>query len=556
MRVFLLRVTKAFKRELAVLMAVSAIANLLMLLPTIYMLQIFDRIMISKNELTLLIVSLITLGLYGVQAFSEWIRGRLINACSVRLDQQLSGPVFHAIFQDRLKGNDRNALQALSDLTAIRQWLTGSGLFAFLDGPWTPVYLTVMFVLHPVLGALTIAVMLLLTGFAFLSTKTSQSLSEATQDEERELNDFLYNKLRNAEVIEAHGMVPNFKARWWQRQVGFLSLQAKSEDVEERFTASSKQLRFLVNSLAIAVGAILAIEGEITMGAMIAAGLLMGRATAPIDALVGGWRSFSMARLAVQRVETLMEENPIRSAASGGVECAGLVELHQIHAWAQPPHGGRVPILNGIDLQLVPGQVSVVLGPSGAGKSTLGKVLMGIWPNQSGAMLLDGRPVSELDTDALGALFGYCPQTVGLFHGTVAENIARMGRPDPTQVIEAAKLAGMHEFILRLPKGYDTILGEPGGHLSGGQRQRVALARAVYGSPKLLVLDEPNASLDEAGEASLLQIVRTLKERACTVVLISHRPSVLAVADRVICISAGQVAFDGSVERYQKEFNS
>lgn len=552
MKAFVLRVTHAFRRELALLMAVSAIANLLMLLPTIYMLQIFDRIMISQNVLTLLIVSVITLGLYAVQAFSEWIRGRIINACSVRLDQLLSGPVFQAIFQDRLKGSDRNALQALSDLTAIRQWLTGSGLFAFLDGPWTPVYLTVMFVLHPVLGMLTIGVMILLTGFAFLSTKTSHRLSEATQDEERDLNDFLYNKLRNAEVIEAHGMVPNFKARWWERQVGFLSLQARSEEVEERFTASSKQLRFLVNSLAIATGAVLAIEGEITMGAMIAAGLLMGRATAPIDALVGGWRSFSMARLAVQRVEQLLEDNPSMLPNGRPVELTGQVDLKDVHAWVQTPQGEQREILHGVSLQLHPGEVTVVIGPSGAGKSTLGKVLMGIWPNRSGMILYDQRPIEELDPEALGAQFGYLPQDVGLFHGSVAENIARMNKPDPSRVIDAARSTGIHEFILHLAKGYDTVLGEPGGHLSGGQRQRVALARAIYGDPKLLVLDEPNANLDEAGEAHLLQTVKQMRERGCAVVLISHRVSVLSVADRVIQMSAGQVQFDGSVEAYQR----
>lgn len=543
---------RQFRGQLLLLVVVSAVINVLMLAPTIYMLQIFDRVMISKSEITLLVISLIVIGFYAVQGFGEYLRNRITSAVSIRIDQVLSPPIVAALMTDKLSASRRNPLQAFSDLASLRQWLTGSGLHGFLDGPWTPIYLAVMFMLHPLLGWLAISFLVFLALLTWFSSRLSRDLSDASIEEERELNAFIHSKLRNAEVLEAHGMVPQLKRRWWKRQVQFLITQARAEDVEERMTATTKQVRYLLNSLAIAAGAILAIEGEITMGAMIAAGLLMGRTTAPLDALMSGWKGFHMARSALERLQSLLEDNkPWQQGTaqpnfSGGIRLKGVNAFAPASETAEPKH-----ILRQLDLSLPEGQITVVMGPSGAGKSTLGKLLVGIWPNHTGEVYLGMHPLNDLNRAALGTTLGYVPQQVELFRGTVAENIARLGPPNSEQVIAAATAVGIHDFILRLPKGYDTIIGEQGGHLSGGQRQRIALARALYGNPKLLVLDEPNASLDEAGELALLKAVRSARESGATVVLISHRPSVLSIAQYVVLLKKGERLFEGTREAFQ-----
>ena len=543
---------RQFRGQLLLLMVVSAVINVLMLAPTIYMLQIFDRVMISKSEITLLVISLIVIGFYAVQGFGEYLRNRITSAVSIRIDQVLSPPIVAALMTDKLSASRRNPLQAFSDLASLRQWLTGSGLHGFLDGPWTPIYLAVMFMLHPLLGWLAISFLVFLALLTWFSSRLSRDLSDASIEEERELNAFIHSKLRNAEVLEAHGMVPQLKRRWWKRQVQFLITQARAEDIEERMTATTKQVRYLLNSLAIAAGAILAIEGEITMGAMIAAGLLMGRTTAPLDALMSGWKGFHMARSALERLQSLLEDNKPWQQGTAQPNFSGGIRLKGVNAFApsseseQPKH-----ILRQLDLSLPEGQITVVMGPSGAGKSTLGKLLVGIWPNHTGEVYLGMHPLNDLNRAALGTTLGYVPQQVELFRGTVAENIARLGPPNSEQVIAAATAVGIHDFILRLPKGYDTILGEQGGHLSGGQRQRIALARALYGNPQLLVLDEPNASLDEAGELALLKAVRSASESGATVVLISHRPSVLSIAQYVVLLKKGERLFEGTREAFQ-----
>lgn len=551
---------KQFRKEIVWLLLISAVVNLLMLLPTIYMLQIFDRVMVSKSEVTLLVVSLIVVSLYGVQAVAEWIRARLTNAISIRMDQALATPVFEALFQHQLKGSLRNPLQAFSDLGAIRQWMTGPGLNGFLDGPWTPFYLAVMFMLHPVLGWLAIACLLFIIGLTILSTRLSRNLSDATVEEERDLNTFVHTKLRNAEVVEAHGMVQALRRRWWAKQVGFLANQARAEDVEERMTATTKQVRYGVNSLAIAAGAILVIEGELTMGAMIAAGLLMGRVTAPADALMSSWRGFHMAKSALTRVTDLLGAAPTHPSEATHSDSAdwGSILLKDLAAWAPAPDetARRHDILQGINLEIETGQITLVMGPSGAGKSTLGKVLTGIWPHQSGEVWLGEQRLGTIYPEWMGKQVGYLPQSVELFTGSVAENIARLGRPNPDWVIQAAKAVGIHEFILRLPKGYDTVLGTAEGYLSGGQRQRLALARAFYGQPKLLVLDEPNSSLDTAGEKSLMAALVSARDQGANVVVISHRPHLIQVADRVLWLQSGKMGFWGPkaafVEHIQK----
>ncbi len=546
---FLFRLLAPFKRELWILLGVSSVANLLMLLPMIYMLQIFDRIMISQSLVSLLFISLIVAAMYGFQAFSEWLRTKIIVATGIRIDMAINAPLFQSVFDDKLGDAKANPIQALNDLTAIRQWITGNGLHAFLDAPWAPFYLALMFFLHPVLGWVTVAFMVILIVFAFVTLKKSNRVARASLEDEKELNDFIHNKLRNAEVIEAQGMVPNLQRKWWERQVEFARAQHESLDLEERITSTSKQMKFAMTSLALGIGALLAMQGELTMGAMIAGSMLMSRATAPIDNLVFGWKGLSTARTAFERLEALLAR--YAGQVSGSQKRLGDgfgLELQNIHA-----HVGESPqpVLKGLSLSIPQGSCTVIMGASGAGKSTLAKLLVGVSQPDQGSVTMGGVNLNELGRSEHASDLGYLPQEVELFSDTLASNIARLGEPDPNKVIAAAKAVGIHEFILSLPKGYDTVLGEVGGMLSGGQRQRIALARAVYGLPRLLVLDEPNANLDESGETALSALINVMKAKGVTIVLISHRPAVVQQADNVLVLEAGQVHFWGSLAAYK-----
>lgn len=547
-------VIRTFKHELWAIALFSAVINVLMLSPTLYMLQVFDRVMISRSELTLLVLTLIVLFFYGVQAFSEWYRSRLTVAMGLRLDSTLNDPVFKATFRDQLQSSGRSPIQAFADLAVVRQWLTSQGVFAFFDLPWAPLYLAVMFMLHPALGWLTILFMGILAGVAWWTDRATSQYDDDSQDEERELNTFIHTKLRNAEVIEVHGMVPPFLAKWEQRQRALLGAQTEAHSVNQRFNVGSKEVRVLMQSLALGAGALLAIEGEISYGAMIAASLLMGRATAPIDQIVSGWRTFMNVRKCFVRVERLLEASlqPEPQAAVPTPAGQDRAALSVRNLTVSMP-GRASPILHDISAEFEAGKVYVVMGNSGAGKSTLAKALLGVVKPSAGEVLLNGQPVHLMDRAALGPSLGYVPQDIELFGGTAGQNIARMDEPDPDAVIAAAKLTGTHDLILRLPKGYDTPIGEGGSHLSGGQRQRLALARAVYRMPKLVVLDEPNANLDEAGERALAVAVNELRRQGSTVFLISHRPAAVMLADRIVIMGNGRIKLYGDRDEVRRQ---
>ncbi|MEY3572523.1 MAG: hypothetical protein RJA77_438 [Pseudomonadota bacterium] len=545
-----------FKKEFWVAAGVSAVVNLLMLTPMLYMLQVFDRVMLSKSEITLLVVSLITVYFYVIQAVAEWLRSKLLMAAGIRLDKALSMPIFTALFKDKVSHGKHNPIQVMSDLQTIRQWLTGSGLHAFLDAPWMPFFVAVMFFLHPVLGWFSIAGILSLLLLAYITARYTGHLGDATQEEEKELNQFLYAKMRNAEVLEVQGMVSNFRRRWWRQQIGFLKTQSEQQEVEERFTATAKQYRYLLNSLALAAGALLAIQGEITLGAMVAASLMMARATAPVDALVSGYRTLNAAKDAYNRLDDLLSTHLTSILPTQGALVAAPPplrgELALRHVNLLVP-GRPKPLLEDLNLAFQPGQMVALVGPSGTGKSTLAKLLLGVWPHYGGTMTLDGLPWPGPHRQAWASQLGYMPQEVELFAATLADNICRMGVPESQPIIEAAQAVGIHDIILKLPRGYDTTMGEAGGHLSGGQRQRVALARAIYKNPQFVVLDEPNANLDEAGEERLADLIQGLKARGATTFVISHRPGVLALADRVLALQPGRVAYWGPAQDFLRQ---
>ena len=532
----------SFRREFMAVGVFSGIANLLLLTPTIYMLQVYDRVLVSHSELTLLAVSLIALFMFLLMAFTEFIRSRVLVRIGLRLDQQLGGRVFAAGFNASLAATDQTPARAAADMLQVRQFITGQGVFAFFDAPWIPVYLAVAFILHPVLGCVALlfaGVQLLLAwlGHQRTAAPTQQATRAAT-----DANVYLQGKLRHVETLEAMGMLAGLRRRWQERHAHAVGKHAAAQDLTQKVSAASKFVRYSQQSLTLAAGALLVIEGALTPGALIAANLLVARALAPIDAIVTNWREFVLARAAYARLRALLDAHPEETVQGDRPAPAGALQTRKLVASAP---GRATPILKGVDLEIPAGHMVAVVGPSGSGKSTLARCLIGVWPDIQGEVLLDGAPLASWSRADLGPFIGYVPQDVELFEGTIAENIARMGEPDSPQVIAAARATGLHEDILRLPRGYDTAIGDSGGVLSAGQRQRLALARALYGDPPIVVLDEPNASLDEAGERALSLALQELRRRQRTIVLVTHRHPAVQLADIVLVLQDGAVAAMG-----------
>ena len=531
-----------FRQEFIICAVFSALVNLLMLTPTMYMLQLFDRVMISQNTLTLAGITLVTLFFFSVMAFSEWSRSRLLVRLGIKMDLDMSPRIFGASFATALRQGGQQASRALTDFTSIRQFVTGSGLFAFLDAPWTPIYIAVLFLLHPILGVMGILFSLMLIIITWISNRLTQKPVEGSVEAAQNTQGFIISKLRNSEVIEAMGMLGSLEQRWQEKHADHLTQSSKSADLSTRIRTFTKFVRYTQQSLALGAGAYLVIRGELTPGAMIAANVLMTRATQPIDLMIGAWRPFLEARKAYRRLEILLTEHPAASGKSIHAPPLGQITLRQLSANAPDR---QQPILDDISVELQAGQVIGIIGPSGSGKSTLGRAIIGIWPDTNGDVLLDGNTLGSWQREALGPHIGFLPQDVELFEGSIAENIARFGEVDADKVISAAKRAGVHDMILRFPNGYDTAIGDSGGQLSGGQRQRIALARALYGTPRLVVLDEPNSNLDDAGEAALLAAINDLRTNGSTVFIITHRPGPLAAVDQLLVIEKGHVAHRG-----------
>jgi ATP-binding cassette subfamily C exporter for protease/lipase len=516
----------------------SAIINLLMLAPSLYMLQVYDRVLQSRNEVTLLMLTLLLLGAYALMSALEFVRSFVLIRVGAKLDMHLNKRIYTAAFEQNLKRGGGVAGQALQDLTQIRQFLTGNGLFAFFDAPWFPVYLLVIFLFDVWLGLFALCGVVLMLILALVNEMVSRKpLAEANGLAVASGN-LATNNLRNAEVIEAMGMLPNLMARWFKLHGRFLQLQAEASEKSGMVNAASKFVRISMQSLVLGFGAILVIEGKMSPGMMIAGSILLGKATGPIDQLIGVWKQWSGVKSAYQRLNELLLANPPREAGMDLPKPQGAVSVEAVTA---APPGSLVAILKGVTFALQPGDVLGVIGSSGAGKSTLARLLVGVWPAQSGTVRLDGADIYRWNKDQLGPHIGYLPQDIELFAGTVAENIARFGDTHPDNIIIAAKRAGVHDMILRLPKGYDTVLGDGGAGLSGGQKQRLGLARAMVGDPSLLVLDEPNSNLDEVGEQALVAAVNDLRGRGKTIVLITHRNTVLAATTKLLLLREGMV---------------
>ena len=516
----------------------SGFLNLLMLAPSLYMLQVYDRVLGSRNETTLWVLTGLIVGAYLFMSALEMVRGRVLVRMGARLDNALNGRVFTASFERNLLKPGSNTSQPIQDLNTVRQAMTGGALLSILDVPWLPLYLIVIFMFSVPLGLFALVGAIAIAVLAVINERTSKIKLEEAQKFSMLSSTALNNNLRNAEVIEAMGMLPNVRSRWYAVHQKHLHSQAQASDQAVMMNGMTKFVRISMQSLVLGFGALLVLEGKMTAGMMIAASILVSRALAPVELVVGNWKQIVGGRAAYHRLQEILSFHPPREEGMALPKPTGQVS---VEAATVVVPGSRTQVLKALNFKVEAGDVIAVIGPSASGKSSLARVLVGVWPAAAGSVRLDSADVYHWNKDDLGPHIGYLPQDIELFDGTVAENIARFGEVDPERVIDAARKAGMHDLILHLPQGYDTPIGAAGSALSGGQRQRVGLARALYGDPSLIVLDEPNSNLDEIGERALNETIKELKSQGKTVFLITHRMSTLAVVDKLLMLNDGNL---------------
>ena len=522
----------------------SLFASLLILAPSGYMLEVYDRVVNSRNHTTLAMLTLLVLCAFVLMEVLEWVRAEVMHEAAMAFDRRMSPRVFAAIFDANLKRMSGGTAQPMNDLRTVRDFLFSPVLLAMMEAPVSLVFLLLVFAISPVLGWSTVVAAMLQTGVGWLNERGTQPPLSAANRSAIAAQQYADSSLRNAQVIEAMGMLRNVHRRWIARQREFLGLQATASDSGGYYQALSKFLQNTVGSMLLGLGAWLLLRNELNGGAayMIVGSIVGGRVLAPLVQIVAQWQAVVNARDAYARLDSLLEVVPQLPMGMALPAPLGRVQVENLIAGAP---GAQVAILKGLSFALQAGEVLAVVGASASGKTTLARLLMGIWPAQSGKVRLDGADVHTWNKTELGPHVGYLPQGVELFDGSVAENIARFGEVDQAKVEAAARAVGLHEFILALPKGYDSPVGREGAMLSGGQRQRVALARAIYGKPAFVVLDEPNSSLDEQGDAALAGAISQLSAGGTTFVLMTHRSSVLGVSDKMLVLRDGQAQMFG-----------
>ncbi|WP_262517674.1 type I secretion system permease/ATPase [Agrobacterium tumefaciens] len=536
-----LRVTRGAFASVAVL---SAFTNILMLTGPLFMMQVYDRVLSSRSVPTLVALSMLAIALYLFLGILELIRSRILSRIGERIEEQLGGPTFDAVMLLPLRMSKKEvAGQPVRDLEQIRQFMSGPGPVAICDMPWLPLYVGILFLFHAYLGWLAIAgatllIVLTLCSDAVLRDPTRRvaSLSSARAD-------YIEAGRRNAEALHAMGMKSAYALKWHETNTAYVEMQRRANDATTSFSTFSKIFRLALQSAVLALGAWLAIKQLASPGAMIASSILTSRALAPIEQAIGQWRGFVNFRQAKGRLSQLLEkigtdqEKMALPAPSKTLSVSGVSVLAP---------GNQSPTVRDVTFSLSAGQALGIIGPSGSGKSTLVRALVGIWPSARGTVRLDGAELDQWHPEALGPSIGYLPQGVELFDGTIAENIGRFsGSAGPSDIIEAAKLADVHDLILSMPEGYDTRIGNSGAALSAGQRQRIGLARALFGKPFLIVLDEPNASLDAEGEVALTNAIAMARQRGAVVVIVAHRPNALSAVDNVLVLAQGAMVTFG-----------
>jgi ATP-binding cassette, subfamily C, bacterial exporter for protease/lipase len=516
----------------------SLCSSLLVLAPSGYMLEVYDRVVNSRNHLTLAMLTLLVLGAYVVMELLEWARGDLMHKASHELDRKMSPRIFDAIFIANLRRHPGGSMALMNDFKTVREFLTLPVVGGVLEGPSSLVFLVLVFFISPVLGYVALVGAVIQVAVGWFNEKATQPTLVAANRSAGLAQLYADNTLRNAQVIESMGMLKDIHRRWIDKQREFLGLQALASERAGGYQAIMKLLQLIMSSLLLGLGAYLLLNRELNGGAsmMIVASILGGRILAPLVQIVANWRPVVNFRDAWTRLDELLTAIPPKAAAMALPPPKGMLQVEALTAGAP---GGSVPILKNVQFALRPGEVLAVIGPSASGKTTLARLLVGLWPALTGKVRLDGADVFTWDKAELGPHVGYLPQGIELFEGTLAENIARFGEVEPAKIEAAARAVGLHEYIMELPQGYDSPVGREGAMLSGGQRQRVGLARAIYGDPAFVVLDEPNSSLDEAGDAALASAILQLKARGTTFVVMTHRTSVLGVVDRLLVLNDG-----------------
>ncbi len=535
---------------LTTLILFSLVLNVLMLAPSLYMLQVYDRVLTSQNKFTLLAITVIILVAYLAIGFIEWIRSTMLVRLSATMDLSESDRLHAAAFAQNDVARGMSPAQVMQDFSAVRQVATGTVVLALLDLPWSPLYIALLFAFEWPLGLLALIGMVLLATIAIVSERiTKEPLAKAGKIASQAA--FALNKHhRNIEIISALGMIPVLGKRWQAHNKEALLLQIQASSQMSKLSALGRYIRLTLQSLTLGMGALLVLDGKMSGGMMIAGSILLGRALAPVEQLIGSWKQLVNGLAAHQRLQQLLgdpkkQEQPFAlPAPHGQLSVEGVTVLLD---------GQTEPVLRNIQFSLAAGDILAVVGASASGKSTLARTVLGLISAKVGEVRLDGADIRQWPREKLGQYLGYLPQDIELFEGTVAENIARFQEVDASLIIAAAQLAHVHDMILRLPQGYDTVIGEGGAMLSGGQRQRLALARAVFGQPKLVILDEPNSNLDDQGERALAQTLLRLKQQGATVMVISHRTSILTVVDKMLLLQDGNQVSFGSRDQVIKQ---
>jgi len=537
------RAIAACRGNMVAVVVFSFFLNLLVFVGPLYMLQVYDRVLASRNSLTLLMITGLAIALLAVYAALEVLRSRLLVRTGVLFDDILSKPVLQTAFRGYVRKPGGAYAQAPRDVDSMREFVTGAGILAFCDAPWVPVFIAVCFMMHFWIGIVALVGAVIILALALANElSTRQPLREASTVAVA-ANQYVASSLRNAETVQAMGMGDAILRRYSDLHLMTLALQARASDRGGFIIGTFKAVRMALQVAILGVGAYLVILGQLSPGLMIAASIIMGRALAPVEGAVGQWKQFVSARASYSRIKQLLSSMPPLPERMSLPSPKGDLSVERLIA---SPPGSQVATLKGVSFDVRAGEVIAVIGASGAGKSSLARALVGVWLPTAGTVRLDGAELGHWVPEELGPFIGYLPQEVELFAGTISENIARFGDVDPDKVVEAARTAGAHEMILKLPDGYGTRVGEGGRSLSGGQRQRVALARALYGDPRLIVLDEPNSSLDQDGEKALSAAIVQAKKEGRTVIVISHRMSLLSIVDRVL------VMVDGTVGAYDR----
>lgn len=522
----------------------SLFINVLSLAVPLHMLLIFDRVLTGRSEATLIFITAAALGALVVMGLLEGLRSRLLVRLGNRVDQRMGDPVIKSMFTPKGLPGTPAYERGAGDLKAIRTFLGGTGIFAFFDLPWLPVYLAVTFMLHPLIGMVSTAGAVLLFILLFVNESLTRKAARESAESSSQAATMLRAAQRNVHAVYAMGMLPALVTRWQKAGDRDLALETRVHNRTGLSSAMTKSLRMGLQAIILSVGAVLVIANEITAGVMIVGSIMMGKALQPLDLILAGWRQFQEARLASRRLnQALIPETPRLAAlpSSGSWASLPAVDSQQgLHVRDVHLELHDRPILTGIDFTLPPGRIMALIGPSGAGKTSLAATIVGLHPPSGGRLLLDGHDLTRLDDDLRSGLIGYLPQDVELLTATVGQNIGRMSDEDAEGIVAAAQAAGAHELILRLPGGYDTPVAPRAANLSAGQRQRIALARALYGEPRLLVLDEPDANLDDEGRQALAQAIAKAKDAGNMILLISHRPWILKMADIVLQLEQGR----------------